>query len=41
MLPPQHQKNLDSVGAAERDNSYFFTMSRRERAPDYQIIFQN
>lgn len=26
---------------AERDNSYFFTTTRREQGPDYQILFRN
>lgn len=28
MLPPEHQKNLDNVVGAKRDNSNFFTVSR-------------
>lgn len=41
MLPPEHQKNLDNVVGAERDNSYFFTRSRTEQDPDYQLLFRN
>lgn len=28
MLPPEHQKNLDNVVGAKRDNSNIFTVSR-------------
>lgn len=41
MLPPEHQKNLDNVVGAERDNSYFFTRLRMEQDPDYQLLFRN
>lgn len=38
---PEHQKNPGKVVGAERGNTYFFTASGREQAPDYQIIFRN